>query len=130
METNQIAEARRYLDNAREILSEKANKLDGRYHDKKYVKMAGNTAYSGILVALDHVLGKKTRGRKNVEWYQEMLGKTDRKALAVFNNAYETLHISLGYEGNSSQKVASSGLENADQLIAWAEQIQPTSVIK
>jgi len=40
-----ITEAHRYLDNAKEILSTKAQKEDGFYQDRKYVKMAGNTAY-------------------------------------------------------------------------------------
>ena len=45
------AEAMRYIDNAKEILREKAKKEDGLYQDKKYVKMAGHTAYSGVLLA-------------------------------------------------------------------------------
>jgi hypothetical protein len=122
MEINQISEARRYLDNAREILSEKANKLDGLYQDVKYVKMAGNTAYSGILVALDYVLGKKTKGRKSVEWYKEMLSKTDKRTLDNFNNAYAILHLHLGYDGYNSSDVATLGLENAEKIIAWAEE--------
>jgi hypothetical protein len=37
-----IQEAKRYIDNARTILSEKAEKEEDYYHDGKYVKMAGN----------------------------------------------------------------------------------------
>ncbi|WP_461141388.1 DUF5618 family protein [Spirosoma pomorum] len=37
----------------------KAHKEDGYYQDSKYVKMAGHTAYVGVLVALDELLGKK-----------------------------------------------------------------------
>ena len=116
-----ILDARRYIDNAREILSEKAHKMDGSYQDRKYVKMAGNTAYSGVLVALDAALGKKTKGRKSVEWYQEQLAKSDRKTLSKYNEAYEILHLSLGYDGNTNAKVAAAGLELAEDLIAWAE---------
>jgi len=49
-----IREAERYLQNARQILSEKAEKDGDYYNDIKYVKMAGNTAlhkslgYDGI----------------------------------------------------------------------------------
>ena len=61
---NQIAEAKRYIDNAKDILREKAIKEDGYYQDKKYIRMAGNTAYSGVLEALDAVIMEKIRGRK------------------------------------------------------------------
>ena len=54
-------EAQRYLDNAKEILSEKAGKEDGYYQDTKYVKLAGHAAYAVILVALDAYLGRKRR---------------------------------------------------------------------
>jgi hypothetical protein len=59
-----IDEARRYLSNAKQILSEKAVKEDGLYKDRKYVKMAGHTAYIGVLEALDVVFKKKGKGAK------------------------------------------------------------------
>lgn len=62
---NSVQEARRYMDNARELLREKAGKQNGQYHDRKYVRMAGNTAYNGILVALDSLLEEKKKGRKD-----------------------------------------------------------------
>lgn len=114
-------EARRYIDNAREILREKARKEDGYYQDAKYVKMAGNTAYSGILVALDYLLGLKKKGRKDVSWYKEQLATLDKKVLGAFVSAYDTLHLSLGYDGNPSAKVAQSGLEDAETIISWVE---------
>lgn len=62
---NSVQEARRYMDNARELLREKAGKQNGQYHDRKYVRMAGNTAYNGILVALDSLLEENKKGRKD-----------------------------------------------------------------
>ena len=114
-------EARRYIDNAREILRNKARKEDRYYQDAKYVKMAGNTAYSGILVALDHLLSPKKKGRKDVSWYKEQLATLDKKVLEAFVSAYDTLHLSLGYDGNPSEKVAHSGLEDAETIISWVE---------
>lgn len=119
MET--LTEAKRYIDNAREILRDKVRKEDGFYQDKKYVKMAGHTAYSGVLVALDGLFGKKTKGRKSIEWYQEGLSKIDRKMLVAFNTAYDTLHLALGYDGNLDVEVAKAGLQNAERIIEWAE---------
>ena len=121
-----IEEAHRYIDNAKEILREKAHKEDGFYLDKKYVKMAGNTAYSGVLEALDGYFGIKKRGRKSVEWYQEELGKVDRKLLNRFNVIYDTLHLSMGYDGIPSVVIANEGLKQAELIINWVETKQGT----
>lgn len=119
---DQIQEAKRYLDNAREILSEKARKENGYYQDPKYVKMAGNTAYNGILVALDSILDDKSKGRKDVKWYKEKLAKMDKKLLDSFVAAYNTLHLALGYDGNTLASVAAAGIKEAEKIIDWVEQ--------
>ena len=56
-------EAYRYLENAKVILRDKGKKGDKYYKDPKKVKMAGNTAYNGVLVLLDGLLGVKEKGR-------------------------------------------------------------------
>ncbi|RRA98803.1 DUF5618 family protein [Larkinella rosea] len=119
---NTVQEAKRYLDNARQILSEKALKENGYYQDRKYVRMAGNTAYSGILVALDGLLEEKTKGRKEVTWYKTQLARLDKSILNSFVSAYDTLHLALGYDGNLNAKVATAGLEDAENIIHWVEQ--------
>jgi len=116
-----IIEAHRYLENAKEILRDKAKKEEGLYLDKKYVKLAGHAAYTGILVALDGLFGIKKKGRKSVDWYQEELSKVDKKVLNRFNSAYEVLHLSMGYDGASNAKVAIAGIEDAEQIINWVE---------
>ncbi|MFP5042953.1 DUF5618 family protein [Parasediminibacterium sp. JCM 36343] len=115
-----IKEANRYLNNAKEILREKAHKEDGYYKDKKYVKLAGHAAYSAVLEALDGMLGIKKKGRKSVDWYQAELAKIDKKILNSFNTAYDVLHLSMGYDGAKSAKIASAGLEEAETIIKWA----------
>lgn len=60
----EILEARRHIENAKDILSEKARKENGYYQDRKYVKMAGHTAYLGVLVALDAILVKRRKAEK------------------------------------------------------------------
>lgn len=117
-----IHEARRYLSNAKEILREKAMKEDGFYKDRKYVKMAGHTAYSGVLVALDAVFGNKKKGRKSVDWYKEELSGIDKKMLSTFMVAYDTLHLAMSYDGNLSAAVSREGLELAERIINRAEQ--------
>lgn len=117
-----INEARRYLSNAKEILREKAVKEDGVYKDRKYVKMAGHTAYVGVLEALDVVFGNKRKGRKSVDWYKEELANIDRKVLTNFLVAYDVLHLSMSYDGNLSAAVSKEGIEVAEKIIEWAEQ--------
>jgi hypothetical protein len=116
-----IQEAKRYLENAREILRDKARKEDGYYLDAKYVKLAGHAAYTGVLVALDAYLGNKSKGRKDVDWYRERLSGTDKKLLNTFTSVYNTLHLSMSYDGNPNAKVAKAGMEDAEFIINWVE---------
>lgn len=119
--TATTTEAMRYIDNAKDILREKAKKEDGYYQDNKYVKMAGHTAYSGILVALDGLLGGKKKGRKSVDWYKSELAKIDKKITSAFTNAYDILHLSLGYDGATNVKLAQLGFEEAENIIHWVD---------
>jgi len=120
-----IREAERYLQNARQILSEKAEKDGGYYNDSKYVRMAGNTAWNGVLIALDAVLpvraNLKKGQRPEFKDYQEAISKKDGKMPRVLLNTYELLHKSLGYDGVSVYKVVQSSLEQANILINWAD---------
>ncbi|MDR0573040.1 MAG: DUF5618 family protein [Tannerella sp.] len=122
---NPIREAERYLENAQQILSEKAGKDGDYYNDSKYVKMAGNTAWSGVLVALDAVLGVraglKKRQRPDFKDYQAAISKKDSKMPRVLLNAYDLLHKSLGYDGVTRYKVVQDSLEQARMILAWAE---------
>ena len=102
-------------------MRDKAQKEDSRYHDKKYVRMAGHTAYLAILVALDGLFGAKKKGRKKVEWYQEQLTKIDKKMLNSFLNSYEILHLGMGYDGDLSADIANIGLKEAEKIISWVE---------
>lgn len=83
--------------------------------------MAGHAAYTGVLVALDELLGKKTKGRKDVEWYKEQLAKLDKKLLNSFIAVYYTLHLSMSYDGNPIAGSAMAGLDEAAKIIDWVE---------
>jgi hypothetical protein len=87
----------------------------------KYVKLAGHTAYAGVLVALDSLLGYKKRGRKEVSWYKERLGAMDKRVLKHFSSAYDLLHLSISYDGNPETVVAQLGLKRAEEIISWVE---------
>ncbi|MFN0050394.1 MAG: DUF5618 family protein [Cytophagales bacterium] len=118
---NQLSEAQRYIDNAKEILSTKANKEDGYYEDKKYVKLAGHAAYSGVLVALDSVMVSKEKGRKSVDWYKSELAKLDKKILNYFDTTYQIFHLVMGYDGHGQAKMALQGFEVADKILQWVK---------
>lgn len=114
-----VLEAKRYLDNAKEILREKAKKEDGYYQDAKYVKMAGHTAYTGVLFALDRFFGKKSKGRQDVDWYKQNLSAQDKKVLNAFLTAYQVLHLDMAYDGARSADLAKVGMQEAERIIDW-----------
>ncbi|WP_439556044.1 DUF5618 family protein [Dyadobacter sp.] len=117
-----VLEARRHIDNAKDFLSNNAKKEDGLYHDKKYVKIAGHTAYTGILLVLNELLGEKNRKTpKSVEWYQYELSRVDKSLLSSFTTAYQILHIDMGYQGSKSADLAKLGLQHAEKIISWVE---------
>jgi len=120
-----IREAERYLHNARQILSEKAEKDGAYYNDRKYVKMAGNTAWNGVLIALDAVLNVRSNLKKgqrpDYNDYQSAIALRDKKMPRVLHNAYELLHRSLGYDGMTNYKVVQESLKQANIIISWAD---------
>jgi len=120
-----IHEAERYLQNARQILSEKAEKDGDYYNDSKYVKMAGHTAWSGVLVALDAVLNVRANLKKgqrpDFKDYQEAIAKKDSKMTRPLLWAYESLHKVMGYDGNSRYNMVQDSLAQAKMIITWAE---------
>ena len=118
---NPIKEAQRYLDNAREILSTKAEKDGGYYSDPKYVRMAGDTAWKGVLIALDGVLDVKKAGtRKDFNDYKNAVYKKDKKMTRPLQSAYNTLHLYLGYDGELGYKIVQDAMEYGKNMISWA----------
>ena len=85
---NPIEEAKRYLQNAKDILRDKAVKDGNSYTDSKYVKMAGDTAWKGCLIALDavfHVRESLPKGRRvSVEDYRDRVARTGRCSPALW----------------------------------------------
>ena len=118
-----IREAERYLQNAKQILSEKAGKDGDYYTDPKYVKMAGNTAWNGVLLALDAALKvrKTSRQRVSIDDYKAALSNRNKQALTMVNTGYQVLHLFMGYDGVKSYKICQAGLEEAKKIINWAE---------
>ena len=119
-----IREAGRYIENAEQILSEKAGKEGEYYSDSKYIKMAGNTAWNGILVALDAVLNVraaiKSGRRPDFKDYQMAIAKKDAKMTRPLLTAYESLHKTMGYDGNLRYRIVQDSLKQAKIILDWA----------
>lgn len=116
---NPIEEARRYVANAENVIKQAEYDTELKiYTDGKYIKMAGNTLWNGCLVALDAVFGiKKYKGRPSIDKYKEAAAQRDRKLLAAILAGYNTMHLSMGYDGNKDKKVCDAGFENANAII-------------
>ena len=116
-------EAQMYLDNAKEILREKAGKKDGLYADVKYVKMASGTAYSAALLILDEFLKRKEGDKfvkpKSIEDYTNRIRKYDKKLLRLLVNVYDELHIIGYYHGTKSVDTIQKGLTNVTHMLAY-----------
>ena len=122
------SEAMRYMDNAKEYLKN-AKKEGNYYHDKKYVKTACGTAYSGLLEGLDGYLRLKDikpkgKQRKSIEFYQENIAKIDKKMLNTLISAYEILHLWGYYDGIQNASVLKEGFDEAYKII---NKIKPTN---
>ena len=120
-----IAEARRYVDNARKTLKENGDydaELN-RYNDGKYVRAAGNYLWLGVLMALDAVFHVRSdrRTRVDINDYRDVVGKRDRKLLRLMNDGYDTVHLSMNYDGNSVKDVSDSGIRIANTIIDRCE---------
>ena len=116
-------EAQRYLDNAREILSQKAGKEEGLYSDVKYVKMAAGTAYAGALLILDEYLrqkeGAKFKKPRSIEDYTSRIRKYDKKLLTLLVDIYDELHLAGYYHGTKSVNTIQAGLNNVTQMLTY-----------
>ena len=126
-----IAEARRYVENARETLREKGelNVEMNRYDDDKYVRAAGNYLWLGVLMALDAVfhVREDRRTRVNINNYFDAIGKRDRKLLAYVNDGYDVMHLYMNYDGNQSKGVSDEGFRLANTIIDRCEMLLPAN---
>ena len=125
MKTKANEDPMRYIENAKTILSEKAGKQGKFYSDPKYVKMACNTAWNGVLIAVDIKMKQAgfnfpAKGRMDVSIYRDFLGKRNQTMLKHFNSAYNYLHLLGGYDGDLNVATSKEGLELALKIINWA----------
>ncbi len=118
-----IEEARRYLQNAKDILRDKAIKDGDFYTDSKYTRMAGNCMWNGCLIALKYALGLKAkRGQRlDIKDFQESASKRNKKLLNEVNEGYNIMHLSMGYDGTKDVGTIASGIKRMNNIIDWCE---------
>ena len=124
-----IQEARRYVDNAKQVLNEKAG-LDietHRYQDAKYVRAAGNYLWLGVLMALDAVfhVRQDRRTRVDIKDYLQAIGKRDEKLLDWVNDGYVVMHLNMNYDGVLYKSLCQSGIQIANDIIDRCEVMLP-----
>jgi Domain of unknown function (DUF5618) len=115
-----LSNAQKILIKARSILAEKAGKDGDYYTDKKYVRMAGRTAWQGVIIGLNECL--KIQEKSELKVYQKILAQNPYY-LEIFNNAYDTLCKALGGDGNLNIMIVDAGLKRAKQLIDWSDKL-------
>ena len=136
--TDPIAEARRYEMNARETLrvNGKLNTETNRYDDPKYVRSAGHFLWSGVLIALEaafHVKSEKKKqkgkdSRVDIEDYVIAVNKRDKKLLGLVIDAYNITHLYMGYDGIQDREVCKRGVQSVNAIIDRCEMMLPVAV--
>lgn len=128
--TDPIAEARRYVANAEEVI--KKAKYDPElksYTDSKYIKAAGDYLWKGCLIALDAVFHVRTgKGRPSIDKYKMAVAKRDKKLLNSVIIGYETMHLYMGYDGTRGKKTCDMGFEYANDIINCCAVLMPDVV--
>jgi len=119
-------EALRYIENAKQILREKAGKNGEFYSDPKFVKKACQTAYRGLLIALYGKMKRENntlppRNKMDVDSYRDYITKRNKKILNDFNSAYNYLHLLGGYDGDLNVNTSKTGIELALKIIEWCK---------
>jgi hypothetical protein len=115
-----LSNAQKILIKAKRILAENAGRDGNYYTDKKYVSMAGRTAWQGVIVGLNECL--KIQEKSGLKVYQKILSQNPY-FLEIFNNAYDTLCNALGNDGNLNVIIVDEGLKMARELINWTDKL-------
>ncbi len=126
---NPIEEARRYYENAHDVLKSNTTKRDGMLSDSKFVKMAGHTLWAGCLIALNYALQLKPKKnqRLDINDYKAAAAKRDKKLLNYVLDGYSIMHLSMGYDGVKNVNVINGGFEVADKLIERCSSLAPSA---
>lgn len=123
-----IQEAKRYYENAKEILKRVVIQY-GRYSDAKPVREACGIAYISSLFAIDsYILSKGIKWTElptSYDGYWDWLSKVPHngKLKASLNTVYENLHILGYYRGGVGVAMIKEGFAHARSIIDTFDKI-------
>lgn len=126
---NPFDEARRYLQNAKDLLKNNTTIEDGFYSDSKYVRLAGKTAWKGCLIAIDAAFKvredkRMIKGsRLQIEDYISAVSKRDHELSVWVKSGYNHMHLYMGYDGEKKVTISESAFSTAKDIIDRCENI-------
>jgi hypothetical protein len=118
-----ISEAKRFLKNAKEILSKTEIEYGKIYKDSKATREAAGIAYLAALLAIDgYLISKGTPKDKlptSIDGYMDAIRKIPRngKLMANLITAYQNLHILAYYRGGVNVDMIKAGLKSVEEII-------------
>ena len=115
-----VAEARRYVQNAKDTIQKAdLNTETQLYRDPKYVRMAGNTLWNGVLLILDAVfqVTHNNKNRAHFSDYQKAIVQRDYKLLDFVITGYNVMHLSMGHDGILKKSICNDGFSLANEII-------------
>jgi len=122
-----IGEAKRFLKNAKEILSKTEIEYNRIYKDPKATREAAGIAYLAALLAIDgYLISKGTSPDKlptSIQGYMDAVKKIPRngKLMANLITAYQNLHIFAYYRGGVGVEMIKEGLKSVEEIIKILE---------
>jgi len=118
-----IKEAKRFLKNAKEILSKTEIEYNRIYKDPKATREAAGIVYLAALLAIDgFLISKGTSPDKlptSIQGYMDAVKKIPRngKLMANLITAYQNLHILAYYRGGVNVDMIKAGLKSVEEII-------------
>jgi hypothetical protein len=122
-----ISEAKRFLKNAKEILSKTEIEYGKIYKDPKATREAAGIAYLAALLAIDgYLISKGTPKDKlptSIDGYMDAVRKIPRngKLMANLITAYQNLHIFAYYRGGVNVDMIKAGIKSVEEIINTLE---------
>jgi hypothetical protein len=118
-----ISEAKRFLKNAKEILSKTEIEYGKIYKDPKATREAAEIAYLAALLAIDgYLISKgipKDKLPTSIDGYTDAVRKIPRngKLMANLITAYQNLHILAYYRGGVNVDMIKAGIKSVEEII-------------
>jgi hypothetical protein len=118
-----ISEAKRYLKNAKEILSKTEIEYGKIYKDPKATREAAGIAYLAALLAIDgYLISKGTPKDKlptSIDGYMDAVRKIPRngKLMANLITAHQNLHVFAYYRGGVNVDMIKAGIKSVEEII-------------